>query len=312
MQNLGTLDNKYIILRETANGPTTRSYLVKNIQDGKHYHIKVLTDNNLNEFPAQEMEMLKKIQNLNNPNIIGFIESGNGPLVLNNQPHQNRPYLVFEYAPNGDLFNYARIRSFGEKYAKLIFQKILNGIRAMHNAGICHRDIKLSNILLNQNFEPKIINFSFACNIENNPTDFVGTLNYMAPEIIREQPYNPVKCDIFSLGQLLFSLVTGILGFNSSRENDPDYTLIRQRNYEEFWNRPVISNLYLSNSFKELFLRMVAYNPNERPTIEEILNSEWMQDIKNLNPEQMENLENEVREEFKNREIQIQANLHAN
>ena len=56
----------------------------------------------------------------------------------------------------------------------------------------------------------------------------------MAPEIIREQPYNPVKCDIFSLGQLLFSLVTGILGFNSSRENDPDYTLIRQRNYEEF------------------------------------------------------------------------------
>ena len=70
--------------------------------------------------------------------------------------------------------------------------------------------------------------------------------------------------------------------------------------------------MHLSNSFKELFLRMVAYNPNERPTIEEILNSEWMQDIKNLNPEQMENLENEVREEFKNREIQIQANLHEN
>ena len=182
----------------------------------------------------------------------------------------------------------------------------------MHNAGICHRDIKLSNILLNQNFEPKIINFSFACNIANNPTDFVGTLNYMAPEITREQPYNPVKCDIFSLGQLLFSLVTGILGFTSSRENDPDYTLIRQKYYEKFWNRPVISNLHLSNSFKELFLRMVAYKPNKRPAIEEILNSEWMQDIKNLNPEQMENLENEVREEFKNREIQIQANLHAN
>ena len=63
--------------------------------------------------------------------------------------------------------------------------------------------------------------------------------------------------------------------------------------------------MHLSNSFKELFLRMVAYNPNERPTIEEILNSEWMQDIKNLNPEQMENLENEIRE------AQIPPNLDA-
>ena len=117
---------------------------------------------------------------------------------------------------------------------------------------------------------------------------------------------------IFSLGQLLFFLVTQTFGFHSASEVDHHYTLIIKNNYAEYWNSPAFAQLNLSDNFKNLFVRMVAYDPNERPTIEQILNSEWMQDIKNLNHEQMENLEKEVREEFKNREIQIQANLHEN
>ena len=57
---------------------------------------------------------------------------------------------------------------------------------------------------------------------------------------------------------------------------------------------------------------MVAFNPNERPTIDEILNDEWMQEINNLNAVQIDNLENEVRNEFHNREAQIQANANQN
>jgi len=129
----------------------------------------------------------------------------------------------------------------------------------------------------------------------------------MAPEIILHQPYDGIKSDIFSLGQLLFNLVTGRHGFKIAKENDPLYSLIRQQNYTEYWNRPEIAQLNLSDSFKNLFVRMVAFNPNERPTIDEILNSEWMQEINNLNAEQMNTLENEVRNELEHREIHINA-----
>ena len=65
-------------------------------------------------------------------------------------------------------------------------------------------------------------------------------------------------------------------------------------------------NLKLTQEFKDLFIRMVDPNPAQRPTIEQILNDAWMQEINNLNDEQMNALENEVRNVFQLREQQIQ------
>ena len=60
---------------------------------------------------------------------------------------------------------------------------------------------------------------------------------------------------------------------------------------------------------QDLFINMVAYKPNERPSIKEILNSEWMKEIRNMNAEQLEQLENEVREEFLKREPLVKEGL---
>ena len=130
----------------------------------------------------------------------------------------------------------------------------------------------------------------------------------MAPEIISQKPYDGIKSDIFSLGQLLFNLVTGGYGFKLAKGNDPLYLLIRKKNYIEYWNIPAFAQLNLSDNFKNLFVRMVASDPNQRPSIDNILfNDAWMQEINNLNAEQMNTLENEVRNELEHREIHINA-----
>ena len=187
----------------------------------------------------------------------------------------------------------------------MIFKKILNGIRAIHNANICHGDIKPDNILFDENYNPKIGFFELSLLNANNIDEFIGTKRYCAPEKINLIPYNGIQADIFSLGQTLFMLKEGILAFESSENADEHYSLIAQNNIVQFWNLPKFQGLNLSQGFKDLFIRMVSNNPNQRPTIDQILNDPWMQEINNLNEQELATLENEIKQEFHNREAQI-------
>ena len=74
-----------------------------------------------------------------------------------------------------------------------------------------------------------------------------------------------------------------------------------KKNYVAYWSLFLEQNLDLSNSFKRLFLKMVAFRPEERPSIDDILNDEWMKEINNLNDGDMNILENEVSQELQNR-----------
>ena len=312
MQNLGTLDNQYTIVSLKYDTGHKKRYLARQNHNQNNIFVELSKDEAMDAFPANMINILNILQQIDNPNILHYIGNGNGPLAFNNKPPVNKPYLVFEYSSRHDLYDYIRIGRFAERQAKLIFKKILNGIRAIHNAGICHRDIKPANILLDENYNPKIGDYYSACLNANNLQGLAGTRMYAAPEIILNQPYNGIKCDVFSLGQLLFNLVTGRYGFEIAREDGPLYSLIRQQNYAAYWNRPKLVQLNLSDNFKNLFVRMVSFNQNLRPnSIDDILNDVWMQEINNLNAEQMNTLENEVRNELQNREAIILANLNA-
>ena len=116
-------------------------------------------------------------------------------------------------------------------------------------------------------------------------------------------PFYGVKCDIFSLGVLLFNLVTKKIGFYKSKD-DPYYIKIingENNNYSEYWDiiKNGIDNFEkLSENFKKLYISMVAYNPDNRPTIEEILKSDWLKEINNLTSQENDNLEKEVKNEL--------------
>ena len=305
MQNLGTLDNQYIILSFISDDGDSKYYAARNNQMNINYIIAIKRnsyhDNN-NDFPAKEINILNILHNVNNPYILHFIRNENGLINLQNKKPRNVAYLVFESADlNFSLFDYMILGRFQERHAKLIFKKILSGIQAIHDANICHRDINPYNIIFDDNYNPKIFYFGFCCLNSNNLQEEGGNRQFAPPEVFSNKPYNGFKYDIFSLGQLLFYLVTGNLGFNSSLNDDIYYARIINHQYDEYWKLVLPPNLNLSYSFKNLSVRMVAYNPNERPTIEQILNYSWMQEINNLNDEDRNILENQVVQELQNR-----------
>jgi serine/threonine protein kinase len=72
---------------------------------------------------------------------------------------ENKQYLILDYYSKGNLFKYIEQGPLTERQAKYVFKKILQGVQALHGAGVCHRNLKLEAILLDQNFNPKISNF---------------------------------------------------------------------------------------------------------------------------------------------------------
>ena len=306
MQNLGTIDNIYTILALKRNEHFYKIYTVRHNQTQVFHLIEVYEKAR----PANLINIMNNLIALNHPYVINAISQGNGQIVLNNHPQVNRPYIVYENVNNNFLDIYILNRGFGERQSKLIFRKILEGVRAIHNANICHRDLRPENILLDENYNPKITGFYFCCINANNLHETAGRDEYKAPEVLSNQPYDGIRADIFSLGKFLFILVAGIPGFNFASSEDIYYKLIIKQHLDHYWEMlESMINLNLSPKFKDLFIRMVNPNPAQRPTIEQILNDAWMQEIINLNDEQMNALENEVRNEFQLREQQIQQGL---
>ena len=303
MQNLGTIDNTYTILSLIDVFKIYGIYSVRHNQTQALHLIEVFKDN----IPANLMNIMNNLIGINHPNITHIIGHGNGPIALNNEPQVNMPYIVYENVSHSNLYEYISIQHFTERQAKWIFKKILEGVQALHNANICHRDLEVHNILFDDNYNPKIIGFHSSCINMNNLNRRTGRLPYIAPEILLNQPYNGITADIFSLGQILFNLVTGLYGFQAARPNDQFYNLIIQQNIAQYWQN-LGNQINVSQEFKNLFIGMVDPNPAQRPTIAQILNDPWMQEINNLNEEQRNALENEVRNEFKIREQQVHLN----
>ncbi len=302
--NNNTIDNKFIILGRLSSKAYSEIYKVRKVNENNEYIAKVRKNN-----PHEEFEMTKLASELNNPNIIHLEELGIGTVNYQGTITNNAFYMILEYCPKGDLFKYVEIERFTGKPAKYIFKKILLGVQALHKANICHRNLKLETILLDNNFNPKISNFVFATQFQQNNqpimlNDFVGTLHYASPNILSHRPYNGEKADIFSLGVILFALVSGRLGFENPTKKDPCYRYIIAGNIPRYWIELYtrIGNMNFSDEFKDLYISMVAPNENNRPHIAQVLNHPWFNEINNLDNQQLHQLEDDVRNAFTQRE----------
>ena len=304
-----TIDSKYIIIEKKGHGASASVYLVKDKNQQNVYAAKVLKKPS--DLFQNEINMLNAVKKLNSPNIVNIINSGEGLIIRKDHPKKTSQYLVLEYAEKGELFNYIFYANdgFSERHSKLIFYKMLKGIEACHIAGVCHRDLKMQNILVDKNHCPKICDFGFATMNNGHLNQYLGTLNYAAPEILRNKPYDGFKADIFSLGVVLLTLTTCKFGFQKAHKTDKYYKYIMLKYFDEYWEEVSKKIKPISKELKDLFINMVAYKPNERPSIKEILNSEWMKEIRDMNAEQLEQLENEVREEFLKRELLVKEGL---
>ena len=197
-----------------GSGAFGKVFLSENIADPSFkVAIKVLNKKKLKKNIDKIREEVKILTKLDHPNIVKYYETYDDEKYL---------YLVMEYCSGGELFEkIARKKNqvFGEGEAAEIMKKLLRAINHCNSVGVVHRDIKPENIMYGRDGEVKLIDFGISRQVDNSLqrlSTIAGTPFYMAPEILDGQ-YNSM-CDIWSLGVLLYVLVSGYLPFQGENK----------------------------------------------------------------------------------------------
>ena len=152
-------------------------------------------------------------------------------------------------------------------------------MEACHNAGVAHRDIKPQNLLLDSRFNIKLTDFGLSKVFESDAdaimkTTYVGTRGYQAPELLLDKPYD-LACDIFSMGVVLFILITGYPPFEQAHYSDRWFRPIEKGDYAKFWKYHAGCSISNDAKCKELLEKMLCFNPKERITIAQIKKHPW-------------------------------------
>lgn len=310
------LDEKYFLYKKVGSGATCKVKLGYIINSGKRVAVKILKSQTGPNGQSQtskhyfdEINMLKKISH---KNVINLIDANKG---LIKKPNSNSlkqvDYIVFEYAQNGELFDFLYFprRGLGEYFSRNLFKQMCEGLESCHVSGVVHRDLKTENIMMDESWILKIADFGYATLLMGRKGDGVlkthlGTVSYAAPEILAHKDYNGACADIFSCGVILFVLVTGKLPFGKAHVTDPMYKLIAKCDYENYWKvmQTKIPPNSVSEELKSLLNLILAYEPLQRPSISEIKNHPWTL--------QSSASEDELKKEFEARKQTVQ-NLKA-
>ena len=290
-ETIAILNNKYNLIKKIGKGATASVYLGYEIDDisQKLYSFKIMNQKTPIEIIEKEAKILS---NLNGENTIKIYSHGKGKMInLKSKKEKEIYYLMLEYLQNGELLMYIYLtKGFGEIFGRLIFLNLLEAVEEVHNSNIVHRDIKIDNIMISDDFKLKLVDFGFATEKNGLLNSYLGTPSYAAPELFLSTPYIGEYIDIFSLGVTLFVIVTGTFPFKSAFINDESYKYFYKNDYLNFWLKK--KDLNLSISFMELFDSLCAFEPSQRPSISEIKNSKWMKEI---NIDYMQKLKDELK-----------------
>lgn len=212
---MGSHVGRFEILRELGRGSQSVVYLARDPQLQREVAIKTLhfsrSDPQKNQQLLSEARMVSQLRH---PNIVPIFEVGE---------ERGDLYLVFEYVPGMNLGDF--LKKYGRQSpvkAIALIQPVLDALAHAHAAGIVHRDIKPSNILVDADSTPRVMDFGIAARVETLSSDgdaFMGTPAYMAPEYIQRRESSE-RSDIFSVGLVLFELLTGRKGAQGSNSRE--------------------------------------------------------------------------------------------
>ncbi len=195
-------------------------------------------------------------KSLNHPNIIKFMGSAT---------EKNMAYFLLEYAGNGCLFFYIDSKKgLPEELAlRFTYQTVL-AVAYLHDRDLIHRDIKPENILLDEQFNIKLCDFGWSCQLESGSfrTSICGTYEYMSPEIVYKRTHTN-KVDIWCLGILLYEMLHGFPPFEAESMKDIK---------NQFQQKNICINKNLGYFTKDLLKKLLRRNEEERPDINQIKN----------------------------------------
>ena len=254
-----SLEN-YTFLKTIGEGTFGKVKLALHKLTQEKVAIKILEKKKINS--KKDLERIEKeikyMKILNHPNIVKIYE------IIEDE---NNFYIVMEYVPGGELFNYiVKNKRLTENEASFFYSQIIHIIQEIHKHKICHRDLKPENLLLTQNKTIKIIDFG----LSNEYIDYLmtpcGSPCYASPEVIKGMKYSGLGIDLWASGIILFSMLCGYLPFDD-KNNDVLFKKILKCKIEF----PKNNNVIISENAKDLILKILQLEPAKRITLDEIL-----------------------------------------
>lgn len=185
------------------------------------------------------------------------------PKIYGTVYDENYIMIIMEYLPNGTLIDLLeRGINFPFMDRINVCFKILEGINYLHEKGITHRDIKPENIAFDKNLNPKILDLGLSTEQSQHLRTFCGTPTCMAPEVIRGQPYNGIKADIWSFGVTVHIMMT--LSFPYHFTNEAKFVRQIRHGSLEVKNR-------CFGLMGQVIEKCLQVDPNKRPSAKELL-----------------------------------------
>jgi len=182
--------------------------------------------------------------------------------------------MILEYAENGNALQYIKKSgALGENLSKVWMWQICYAIQYLHGLDIAHRDLKLANLLLDKHYRIKLCDFGFVkgeCDVAMSRT-YCCSPAHGAPEILKCQPYDPKKVDIWAIGVILFTFLTGRMPFDDSR--GVAGVLEGQKNVASLW---LDNDVCVPRGGRRLVLKLLTEDFHRRPDVASVMRSRWL------------------------------------
>ncbi|NXE21908.1 MARK1 kinase, partial [Ardeotis kori] len=252
----------YRLLKILGKGSFGKVKLARHVLTGREVAVKIIDKTQLNPTSLQKLSREVRIMKiLNHPNIVKLFEVIETEKTL---------YLVMEYASGGEVFDYLVAHGrMKEKEARAKFRQIVSAVQYCHQKCIVHRDLKAENLLLDAGMNIKIADFGFSneFTVGNKLDTFCGSPPYAAPELFQGKKYDGPEVDVWSLGVILYTLVSGSLPFDGQNLKE-----LRERVLRGKYRIP----FYMSTDCENLLKKLLVLNPIKRGSLEQIMKDRWM------------------------------------
>ncbi|OHT00169.1 RAC family serine/threonine-protein kinase like protein [Tritrichomonas foetus] len=244
-----TNDFEYITV--LGRGTYGKVQLVKYKKDGQLYAMKSMSKQLLQEHEQIQQSLIER-------NIL--LQTRHPFLVSAHYTFQTADsiYMILDYVPGGELFGRLKEeQKFNESRVKLYAAEIMLGLGKLHSLNFIFRDLKPENILLDENGHIKITDFGLVktnMDLQSTTTTFCGTPEYIAPEMLQQQPYTK-SVDWWSFGILVYEMLTGLPPFYDSNTS---------KMYRKILSDEINFPSFISPDAQDLIKKLLDRNPYTR------------------------------------------------
>jgi serine/threonine protein kinase len=245
---------RFEIIRELGRGAQSVVYLARDPHLQREVAIKTLHFSSPDPLKNQQLlSEARMVSQLRHPNIVPIFEAGE---------EQGDLYLVFEFVPGKSLGEHLKTGGrLTPVKAIAILHSVLDAIAHAHAAGIIHRDLKPNNILIDNEGNPRVMDFGIAARVEaqaDGGQAFMGTPAYMAPEYISHQECSE-RTDVFAAGLVFYEMLTG----RAAVQGENVYEIMNRIANEDI-RVPRNAGVELDDQLASLLYKSVARDPQQR------------------------------------------------